>query len=141
MIVNKLGAAILQYSAAYKALSKENGVEDPYTKERKIKARMFYDDTIEFKNGSHIKCRRSRELTPEEKVELPTEEEKETYRRNERIYIATRICKEVGYNEFMQYATLNNCEWLLDLLYPCDAPDHQCNLFCKKQGECNYEND
>lgn len=139
MIVNKLGAAIFTYASEFRDMMQDKGIEDPWSKEMRIRAKAFEEKMVTFKNGQEIKAQGRRPYTPEEIAQLPTQEEKDSWRAQERRYIAEHICKEVGYKEFVEYAQNNQCEDLLDEFFPCNAPEGQCNFFCKqynKGGTC-----
>ena len=136
MIVNKLGAAILVYASEFRDMMQDKGIEDPWSKEMRIRAKTFEEKMITFKNGQEIKAHGRRDYTPEEIAQLPTQEEKDSWRAQERKYIAEKICREVGYEEFRQYVDNNQYTELLDVLFPCDAPAGQCNFFCKRYGRC-----
>ena len=84
MIVNKLGAAILVYASEFRDMMQDKGIEDPWSKETRIRAKTFEEKMITFKNGQEIKAHGRRDYTPEEIAQLPTQEEKDSWRAQER---------------------------------------------------------
>lgn len=58
-----------------------------------------------------------------------------TYNAAKRIYIATRIFFELGYDTLIHSSYGD----LAQNFIPCKDKSGQCSLFCREKGTCNYE--
>lgn len=71
------------------------------------------------------------------KRNLPSDEERNAYRRQEYLWKGERILPQVSWDEFAAWVQAKEEIELADFR-PCDAKDGQCSFFCPRYGdECS----
>ena len=126
IVISEKGAAIMEMTSDFRRYAASLGIRDPF----KVSQQLFSKRVSKEGNVTYIS-----EQSEEDKKLEPTRAERDEYIVMRDKYVAERIFKEIGYEDFMRHTerSYNDCllEWRKDFL-PCESADGQCCIYCNK---------
>ena len=80
-------------------------------------------------------CKTTRKEANEEEMRL-WKEERDKYIELRNGFICEKILEEFGYEAFVEECYFQHREDLLQIHFPCESADSQCNFFCPIYHDC-----
>lgn len=139
--VSKAGAVAMDASSRFKyEIAPELGLRDVFKMKRDYMAKELEmsDFIFEFE-GKEIKGVKVDKKEVPSEYEMPSQEEIDEYIRAREEYVATEVLRKCGWLEFVKRCELVRIEDYINEHTPCEGPDGQCNMFCRKYIKGCYE--
>ena len=141
MRIGKTGTVVLTASSDFKCkIAPELGLRNVFKMKRDYLAKKFEMSDFTFElDGKEIKSVKVDEKEVPSEYEMPSQEEIDEYIRAREEYVATEVLRKCGWLEFVKRCELVGIEDYINEHMPCEGPDGQCNMFCRKYIKGCYE--